>query len=1098
MNLLFVFIAVITRNNLSATSFDLPCCNVGAACIRRSHRIFQGCQILQRTRSSETHSLLNYYESSQGGDSNEGIGDAVVISTEVKTTRQQRKVTKQRRMNVCGESNGTVYVEFSLCFHRYVVFYLDINNTNCTTNTARSESSLDTSGRRRVIGSFKFLDEALQETKKTNSLSKNNIMIVTSPITKGYLESISSLNTWSDHTCGKSGNGNLTVQEDSIRLCVRHNQTNNSDIRYQEILNQLAALVQPIDPVTKMAYFTLNVTRNQLGQMIPRERFFQLSTSVKRNYNAIIDLFTRYYRNNITAPTGERFPGLCFSPVEAQGVISTFPHIALYDINEIRNRINFLTSPLPHELIPFIQQQNCKTPKISKEDWPLLSSQGFGAGFTVQQATECIRAVPELLALFYEDSMKPSVPYFFNNWKIKPEDAEDARCSVISSSLVGCSASDAYCFAYLHKTVGIPWISISIMIQALPSTLVCDTTIPWEIIMDNTAVKMGGELKFPSLNFLRQRLQVSPKDVHYMITTHSRLGLYEVETNIKPTLDDIQLHLGLSCMELRNLALGMPSLIGMKTSGSDCTFFRRLSFYQNDVGMSLEQIRSAVTKQPSLFQYSVEDNLRPKLSFFTQELKIEKIRLAKMIQNSPALFGLSLQRNLRPKVEAIMDYCCLTAEQVGEIVSTSPSILSLSITRKILPTLQFIETALDCTCTDAELGSIILKAPRLLLHSVETSLSRKINLLEEALLREKTIIFAAEPNSAMNIGDDIRASAAMVLKRNPALLLQSCEILKNRLSRILERSEKSSTTSSSLEISLLPSRKGRDSSIKLRDIQVPLDSGETNKHLSQKINRTNCNSSKKAINATHNIDFTSRSKGSDDTMAVTLLVLGRVYSEEPNSVRGVRKSEGISISILEQTVTDHLADLLRSAANACFGSIIPDGLTDFDMGVICVGSSILKPSRRRCDLYACHAGLKICSHILKNQSDGANKTVIFRIFTDSQYSFDLLKNSRELDKWASKKSLLDFTMSFKKEDNNVQPLHFVNSDLLFPLCQTYKRLVEGKYAAVSVEFLHISDIGSPFLSNPYYQEFLSNATRSAKDAAFWQFNRAKQANVLKR
>jgi len=786
MSLLFVFIAVVTHN-LSATSFDLPCCNSRAACSRRSHRIFQGCQILQRSRSAETHPLLDVYASSQGGGSNEGTGGAVVISTEVKTTRQRRKDTKQRRTNLCVDSNVTVYVEFSLCFQRYVAFYLDINNTNRATNTASSESSLDTAGRRRVIGSFKFLDEALQETIQTCSLSKDNIVIATSPITKGYLDSISSLNTWSDHTCDKSGGANVTVQEESIRFCVRYNQTDTSDIRYQEILNQLAALVQPIDHVTKMAYFTLNVTRNQLGQMIPRERFFQLSTSVKRNYNAIMDLFTRHYRNNITAPTGKRFPGLCFSPVEAQGVISTFPHIALYDINEIRDRINFLTSPLPQQLIPLMQQQNSKTPIISEEDWPLLSSQGFGAGFTVQQATECIRAVPELLALFYEDSMKPSVPYFFNNWKIKPEDAEEARCSLTSSSLVGCSASDAYCFAYLHKTVGIPWISISIMIQALPSTIVCDTTIPWEIIMDNTAVRMGGELKFPSLNFLRQRLQVSPKDVHYMITTHSRLGLYEVETNIKPTLDDIQLHLGLSCTELRNLASGMPSLIGMKTSGSDCALFRRLSFYQKDVGMSLEQIRSAVTKQPSLFQYSVEDNLRPKLSFFTQELKIEKSRLAKMIQNSPALFGLSLQRNLRPKVEAIMDYCCLTAEQVGEIVSTSPSILSLSVTRKIVPTLQFIETALDCTSNDAELGTIILKAPRLLLHSVETSLSRKINLLEEALLREKTIIFAAESNSAMNVGDDIRASAAMVLKRNPALLLQSCEILKNRLSRILEK-----------------------------------------------------------------------------------------------------------------------------------------------------------------------------------------------------------------------------------------------------------------------------------------------------------------------
>jgi hypothetical protein len=219
-----------------------------------------------------------------------------------------------------------------------------------------------------------------------------------------------------------------------------------------------------------------------------------------------------------------------------------------------------------------------------------------------------------------------------------------------------------------------------------------------------------------------------------------------------------------------------------------------------------------------------------------------------------------------------------------------------------------------------------------------------------------------------------------------------------------------------------------------------------------------------------------------------------------------------------------LSKRLRSAANACYGSILPEGinLTNYDNGLVCLGASVLRASRRRCDLYSCHAGLKICLQLLRHSmrsSDEYNKprNVVIQIFTDSQYALDVLKDSQQLDLLASQKSMSEFSTTYKTlalggKNDALPPLHFVNSDILFPLCQTYKRLkdeMQSKYICekssdvieqlcgkISVKFRHVGEKDSPFLSSNCYRKHLSTATRVASEAAAWQYNRAKHAGHL--
>ena len=76
--------------------------------------------------------------------------------------------------------------------------------------------------------------------------------------------------------------------------------------------------------------------------------------------------------------------------------------------------------------------------------------------------------MPELLALYYEDSRKPSIVYMYNNMQApmltKIVDEANTR---LMQFLEGTDPSDAYVFAYL-RSVGISWKQIAILISALP------------------------------------------------------------------------------------------------------------------------------------------------------------------------------------------------------------------------------------------------------------------------------------------------------------------------------------------------------------------------------------------------------------------------------------------------------------------------------------------------------------------------------------------------------------------------------------------------------------------------------------------------------
>ena len=84
-------------------------------------------------------------------------------------------------------------------------------------------------------------------------------------------------------------------------------------------------------------------------------------------------------------------------------------------------------------------------------------------------------------------------------------------------------------------------------------------------------------------------------------------------------------------------------------------------------GMTNQELKESVLKQPSLLQYSIASSLHPKVRFFLDELGILPDFIKMIIHSAPALVGLSLADNLRPNVRTITTLCSLNGEEVGTI-----------------------------------------------------------------------------------------------------------------------------------------------------------------------------------------------------------------------------------------------------------------------------------------------------------------------------------------------------------------------------------------------------------------------------------------------
>lgn len=260
---------------------------------------------------------------------------------------------------------------------------------------------------------------------------------------------------------------------------------------------------------------------------------------------------------------------LGLTSVAATIVVNNFPQVLLYSPRHVEERLEFLLAPPP----PFLSN------KPDKMDWPLLASQGFGAGWSIEQVRQALQAVPHVvLSMHLEDTfaMKPSLVYFLTALQVSYEHVDRVRLELDAWG-------DVYTFAYLHGNVGLDWTQLDIILQAFPCLAVCSTEPTWEMLDFGKAARMRSTLVEDSLHWLQRHLQVGPTTVEAMLKTHPPLSSYSVDGKMRPTFNALQEKLGLSSKQVRKIVLRMPSLIGMSTvESSETGLMQRLVFFYDE------------------------------------------------------------------------------------------------------------------------------------------------------------------------------------------------------------------------------------------------------------------------------------------------------------------------------------------------------------------------------------------------------------------------------------------------------------------------------------------------------------------------------------
>eukprot|EP00804_Cyclotella_cryptica_P011497 CCRYP_017072-RB/>CCRYP_017072-RB protein AED:0.33 eAED:0.33 QI:172/1/1/1/0.5/0.57/7/818/1145 len=1029
---------------------------------------------------------------------------------------------KSSRANPNQES---MYIQFSRVFQRHVVYrHIPSNNdTNWdgigdTTITSMTTASRSTE---EVMESFEFLDEAMAKYPGIPVLAPKDLPFPppTCSIEWDSNEDVEEKTLIKTTVDGGVGGGarkrRADVEQDECEStvagmglttlcelqyeydCVERMSTTNS-LDASSFQRQQGAVSSNVDELgyrydqSRLAIQTLLklVTTPESQINLPRH-FFRLDPKRFASRGLTSDVILKNHNRLVQLLSGV----LGMKQRDIDFVLSNFPQLCLYNGDEVECMIDFLVSPLPQQEFVSVVMVAEKGIGGESVDWPRLWWKGFGAGLTVSQAAASLRVMPELLAMYYEDSSKPSILYMHQQMRlsVSPTLIDETNTN-LGHLIEGTPPSDAYFFAYM-SSLGVSWGQLRILISALKLWCNCNLDPTWEIMQRGPVRSM---FRSSAMDYLRQRLQVKPSDLHRMIKTHSRLTGYDACFKMKPTLNKLQSTFGLTGSEMRKIVLRMPSLLGMGIQSIE----DKLKFFLNEAGMSMEQLRTALLKQPSLIQYSLDTTLRPKARFFLHELGIPSSLLSRIITTAPALMGFSLSDNLRPKVCCLMRRCALNQFQVGVLIATSPSLLSLSQLGKIEPTLSSLSELLEID-NPHDLGQILMAAPRLLHHSI-ASLDDKFSLLTKSLQSKEKAIIA--------------------LRNNPSLLTWTLIVLRERIDLSLEMGN-------DLFTSLQPSKRGRRKMMQqsppeanYEDAVIVSFESSSLESISMicptvSVAAKEAGLSKsaviEAIQAGQCVDgkFFSYLKDisepgtalkhvshDDHKVSISLFVSGSVYPGDRLDVaRGQSRTGGICLKVINDGTIDNyesIVDDVLAAASSCFGILVPNSTGNVILAVF----PLINPSKNRCELFSLLGALRVVESFIKTRrTDGDSRTYDIKIFSDSNYALKLVSNRDRLLKlggcFAYSEELLS-SLNMKRE--------YVNIDILHPLARSFSRLNgqdeppqsrNKKVVDAKVQFLHSMDSISkqddwvkdwPGRSGPGFVRFLK---RQARAAAEWQYNR---------
>jgi hypothetical protein len=500
------------------------------------------------------------------------------------------------------------------------------------------------------------------------------------------------------------------------------------------------------------------------------------------------------------------------------------------------------------------------------------------------------------------------------------------------------------------------------------------------------------------------------------------------------------------------------------------------------VGLTLEEVKKSVLIQPAVLQYGMA-NLDAKLDFFRKDLFIDDPKtIVYMVACKPELWGLSLDKNLRLTVAAMQSYLGISPAEMGEILGRAPALLLFIWGSNLEPKLEFLTSRLGLSSEQRK--QLLLNQPRILTFSLHNSLDAKITMVEDYLSRTH------QRQNSTTVRD--------VILNNPSLLVMSKGALATRFlksgvsaqqigrakrcvvqlsmngtalrefSSVKEAAESAGTSAPRMYQVIRQGQVVGDAKYVYQ--QRPGDALSTARANTEPSCPAHGINGKETDNGRQDgcerdaiLPLVNRHHESTATDVSYLRVYAsaRVYPPDGTTqARGLRRGGGIAIVMpgLAPSLARICEQAMEEGSQGQLLSLKQDKHDDGQLLLALSGFPLLRPSRRRCSLFACLVALRVvsrfCRLILSNEQTAYNNQPKpnangpishpglslpsqIDIVTDSSYAFGLLNDTDRLLEWANARTQLEFVY------NGDESTAWANTDIIWPLSRAYYKVVSG-------------------------------------------------------
>ena len=219
------------------------------------------------------------------------------------------------------------------------------------------------------------------------------------------------------------------------------------------------------------------------------------------------------------------------------------------------------------------------------------------------------------------------------------------------------------------------------------------------------------------MSLLRRTMNLSDEDVRVILSKQPALLHYSADRNLAPTILFLVRALDLSKSELRSMVIDCPSILGYSLDNlrRKIAFFAAL--YANEEDDGIDRIRQLLVATPKLLLAAVDTGLMPRMKFLHNEIQFSREELQRLYEKNPKLFLYSLDGNLREKIVFFFILQLrMETKDVRKILLSYPQVMDYNLENHMKPIAEYCMTELKFS--GDEFGSIILKFPRLFTYSL--------------------------------------------------------------------------------------------------------------------------------------------------------------------------------------------------------------------------------------------------------------------------------------------------------------------------------------------------------------------------------------------